>query len=249
MSFTLAGYSESQDSAVLVNVAALADPHIVVSGDDLRIPDWAPILNGYYAFGVNVTRAQLVSPSLRRGLNHEIHPLDRSALPSSPSLQVMFPGYGMELIPDESLNAQAAEDGAGAQRTNVLVWLGDSVIQPATGRIETVRITAGFTAVANAWTNGAITFDQTLQPGEYVCVGAALRSTNGQAFRFLPPGEFYRPGGVMFAAVGSILPEGQRRGGWGEWFRFRHTTPPTIDVLCNGADAAFTGEMDLIQIG
>lgn len=249
MPFTLVGFSESQDSAVLINVAALADPHVRISGDDIIVPDWAPLLIAVQVFGLNVTRAQLVSPSLRRVLNYEISPLERAAIPASPHRwRDLFPD-GLSLTPDEALNAQAAEDGVGAVRTNILCWLADAPPSPITGDIFTVRYTAAVTAVVNAWTNMAITFDQVLFPGEYVCVGARLSSTNLQAFRFVVPGAFHRPGGIGAQAVGDILLPGQRRGGWGEWFRFRHNSPPTLDVLANVADASFTGEIDLIFAG
>jgi hypothetical protein len=40
MAFTLIGYSETQDtSGNLTNVAALADPHVRVIGDDVIVPD------------------------------------------------------------------------------------------------------------------------------------------------------------------------------------------------------------------
>lgn len=249
MPFTLVGFSESQDSAVLVNVAALADPHIRTAGDDIIVPDWAPLLIAVQAFGLNVTRAQLISPSLRRVLNYEISPLERATLPASPHRwRDLFPD-GLALSPDEALNAQVAEDAAGAIRTTVLCWLADGPLSPVSGDIFTVRYTAAVAAVANAWSNMAITFDQVLYPGEYACVGARLSSTNLQAFRFVVPGAFNRPGGIGAQAVGDILLPSQRRGGWGEWFRFRHNSPPTLDVLANAADAAFTGEMDLIFAG
>ncbi len=249
MPFSLVGWSESQDSAVLVNVAALADPHIRVFGDDVLIPDFASQLVALYALGPNTTRAQLQSPSLRRMVNLEVTPIDVAALPTTRPPVAQFLDSPLPLIPDESVNALAAEDAAGAARSTLLAWLADGPLSPITGEIYTVRVTNATTLVANAWTNGGLTFDQTLQPGEYAIVGAMFRSTNLQAFRFVVPGVAHRPGGVGHAAISAITLPGQRRGGWGEWLRFRHTVPPTVDFLANGADASQVGELDLVKVG
>lgn len=249
MPFSLVAWSESQDSATLANVAAVADQHITVSGDDVRVPQFASKLAGVYALGVNLTRAMLVSPSLRRMLNLELSPLDRAALPASTPLPIWFQDGPIELIPDENLNAQAAEDGSGAKLSTILAWLADGPIVPVTGEMFTVRVTSAVTLVANNWTNGALTFDQALQPGKYAVVGGRFLSTTLEAFRLVFPGGYFRPGGVGATAVNQLAIPGQRRGGWGVWGEFMHTTPPTADFLGTAADTAETGELDLVKTG
>jgi len=248
MPFTLAGYSESQDSANLALIAALADQHLTVAGDDLRIPEFAPNLIGTYVFGPNVTRAQLQAPSLRRIVNQELMPIQRLALPGTPHAGLFHFDSPIALLPDENLNALAAEDGAGATRATVLVFLADGPVAPVSGDIHTVRVTGTTTLVVNAWTNGTLVFDQALPPGTYAIVGATFRSTNLQAFRFVFVGGSIRPGGIGAQAVGDVIVRGQRFGGWGEWGQFSHTTPPTVDYLANVADVAETGEIDLIKV-
>ena len=72
MAFTLVGYTESQDTSnALTAVAALADPHVTINGDDIIIPELNQLL-GIYASGTTITRAQLRSPSLRRVVNLEV---------------------------------------------------------------------------------------------------------------------------------------------------------------------------------
>lgn len=246
--WAIVGYTESQDSATLVNVAALADQSVRVNGDDIIIPRGLNFLLGAYALGPNVTRAQLLSPSLRRVFNQEIGPIDVAALPTSPVPFNLFAPNILELDEDEALNAQAAEDAAGASRATVLVLLGDGPIEPVTGDLHTVRVTGATTLVANAWTNGALTFDQTLPAGRYQLVGARMRSTNLQAFRFVFIGGTWRPGSIGNALVSDLDIPGQRGGGWGVWGEFEHNTPPTVDFLANGADTAEAGELDLIKV-
>ena len=247
--WTLIGYTESQDSATLTGVAALADQHVRVSGDDITVPRALPTVIGSAALGTDITRAQLRSPSLRRVVNFEIMPIGRGAAePGSPPAVVVFPNNPIPIVGDESLNAFAAEDGVGATRSTVLVMLADGPVAPVGGEIFTVRVTGATTLTANAWTNGALTFDQTLPVGRYQIVGARQESTGLQAFRFVFVGGLWRPGWLGTDAAADILTPGQRYGGWGAWGEFDQLTPPTVDWLSNSADAAETGEIDLVKI-
>lgn len=250
MPFSIVAWDESQDTGGnLTAVAAVADPHITVQGDDVRIPDFAPALVGVYAMGPTITRAQLQSPSLRRMLNYEVQPVDIAAQPDPIKRHNLFVDSPIPLIPDESLNAFVAEGVAGAEREIVLALLADGPLSPISGEIFQVRVTGATTLVANAWTNGALTFDQTLPVGEYAIVGAHFRSTGLLAFRFVAPGVAWRPGATGCAAADDLDLPGQRRGGWGEWLRFRNTTPPTCDWLSLSADTAETGVLDLLKVG
>ena len=97
MVFTLVAYSESQDSATLVNVAALVDPHVRVVGDDIVVPSALPYVGGVYAIGADLTRAQLVSPSIRRRYPFEVTPIEIAAEPADPVKMLGFfqsPGCG-----------------------------------------------------------------------------------------------------------------------------------------------------------
>lgn len=246
--FTVIAFTESQDSATLVNVAALADPHVRVSGDDIIVPEDMNRIIAVCVIGPNVTRSQLVSPSLRRFVNQELGPISVGALPTTPQVLVDLRGTPIPLETDEALNAQAAEDGAGATRATVLVLLSDGQLAPPQGEVRTVRVTNATTLVANAWTNGALTFDQTLPRGRYAIVGARFRSTNLQGWRFVFVGGIWRPGGIGNALVSALDHAMFRYGGLGVWGEFEHNTPPTVDFLANGADSSQTGELDLIKV-
>src|SRR3990172_6097640 len=141
MGMQLVAFSESQDSAVLVPVAALADPVLTVSGDNVQVPVFAPFLFGMVGLGANITRGQLVSPSLRRTLNPTIRPLNVGAEPLSPPVAIMFPGSPIPLDASEQLQAHAAEDAAGAAQCTILAFLSDGAISPVDGEIFSVRVT------------------------------------------------------------------------------------------------------------
>ncbi len=245
--FTLIAWSESQDSAVLVNTAALADPHVRVSGDDIIVPRGMNRLIGLHAHGVNITLAQLQSPSLRRFVQYQIHPVDVAAEPGSPATALWLADQDVMLDEDEVLNALMAEDAAGASRVTICAWLGDAAPRPVGGDLRTVRATSATAAVANAWTNVAIAFDQALPAGRYAVVGAAMVAANGELFRFVFPGYAWRPGGLGSDVNGDVPAPGQRNGGWGVWGEFDHNTPPTVDILCNAADASQVFYLDLLK--
>ncbi len=249
MAFHLCGYFESQDSAVLVPTAALADPTMTVSGDNIQIPDYASMLIGAMGIGANLTRAQLQSPSLRRTINYEIRGLNVNAEPLNPPVASFFPTAPIQLDVDEQLQAHMAEDAAGASAATILVWLADKAVEAVEGEIFTVRVTNATTLVANAWTNGALTFDQVLPVGRYAIVGARFESAGLLAFRFLFQGSTPRPGGIGCDAAADLEVPGQRYGKWGVWGEFQSTTPPTVDFLSVSADTAQTGAIDLIRIG
>src|SRR6266571_1916587 len=216
--FTVVAWSASVDQAALAAIAAVADPHVRINGNDVIVPTEIANLVGAYANGVNITRAQLVSPSLRRLLNPEIAPVDISALPTTPFRFWDLRDDMIKLDGEEALDAFTSENGAGATRMNVLAWLADKKIEPVSGDVRTVRVSATTTLVAFVWTNGAI------------------------------PGYEWRPGGIGVTvdsgAEGNIF----RQGNFGVWGEFAHNTPPTIDFLSATADTSETGELDLIKL-
>jgi hypothetical protein len=247
--FGTIAWSQSVDTAgVLTPITALADQSVRVSGNDIIVPTGLQNLVAAYGLGVNITRAQLVSPSLRRYLNPEISPVDINTLPTPPIGFMDLTDNPILLDAEEALDANYAENGAGAQRGTIAAWLADGPIEPVSGDIRTVRVTGTTTLVANAWTNAALTFDQSLPAGTYQCVGARFFSTNGQLFRLVFVGGQWRPGGIMMQTAQQDDPDMLRFGRFGVWGEFKHNTPPTVDFLANGADTAETGVLDLIKI-
>jgi len=247
--FTLVGFSESQDSASLTNVAALADPHIRVSGDDVTVPAGLNYVGGVYAIGADTTRAQLVSPSIRRRYPFEIVPVEVAAEPADPVKYFGLFDNPLQLDPDESLNAQCAESNAAAGRSTVLVWLCDGATAPITGaEIFTIRATNTSTLSAYAWTNGALTFNDTLPAGTYALVGARASSAGLIAFRFVFSQYAWRPGAIGMDTVGEVGAPIFRFGKLGEWGQFSHNTPPTVDFLSLSADTSQTVDLDLILL-
>ncbi|MDH5199605.1 MAG: hypothetical protein OEW93_01855 [Candidatus Bathyarchaeota archaeon] len=248
MPFTVVGWFENQDSAALINVLALADPHVRVVGDDIIVPAWAKNLVGIYAYGVDLTLARLVSPSLRRLANPDISPLDKADEPTSNPPFHDFFDTPIPLEVSEALNFQGAEDNAAAGDMAAFAWLGSEITPAPAGQIFTVRSTQTVVALTvDVWNNRAFTLDQTLPAGRYACVGARAQAAGLRAFRFLPVGETHRPGALGFDADGDIAPARFRNGKVGVWFEFEHNAPPTVDLMSLSADTAVNIWLDLVQ--
>ncbi len=154
----------------------------------------------------------------------------------------------IKLDGEEALDAFTSEDGAGATRMNALAWLSDGKIDRVHGDIRTVRVSATTTLVGFLWTNGALTFDQSLPAGRYQIVGGRFNSAGLIAWRCVIPGYQWRPGGMGVSTDSGAEQVLFRLGNFGIWGEFNHNTPPTIDFLSTTADTSETGELDLVKV-
>lgn len=247
MPHTLVAYSESQDSAVLVNIAALADTHITVVGDDVHVP-LLDQLAGYHFHGVNLTQGQIDAPSLRAQTLIDVSPGDVLAEPGSPpSMHDLFESP-IPLKSGEGIRCLMAEDAAGASRVTALLWFSDGPVSPVTGKIQTVRATGSTTLVVNTWTPCPLTFSQTLPKGTFQIVGARFLSAGCEAARLIIPGYDWRPGAIGHDALGDLDPEIFRYGKAGVWAEFESNQPPQAEFLSVSADTSEVVHLDLIQI-
>jgi hypothetical protein len=253
--FTTIAYSESIDAAgAWTELAACADQHVPVTGDEITIPSFASKVIAIAGLIENVAayRARLSAPSLRlRGLPM-IAPLNVATAgavePGSPHAMVDLRDNPIDLTPGERLIFQHLSNPAAAQIQSGVVWLGSEAITPAKGAIRTVRATNASTLVASAWTNGALTFDEVLPVGKYALVGMRAESAGLVAARAVIPGAPNRPGCLGTDALSDIEHPMFRYGALGVWGEFENETPPTIDFLSVSADTAQVVYLDLIAL-
>lgn len=246
--YTTIGWTASQDSAVMINLAAIPDPHVRVEGNNIIVPPAVPMLGVAWANGVNLDRAQFQSPSLRRVLNLEISPVNIGAALLSPLPLWKAYEHPIQLDPNEALSVVASESGAGATRQNVFACIFDKPVEPINGDIRSVRVTAATTLGAFGWTNASLTFDQSLPAGRYQMVGGRFRSASLLAWRAVFVGYTWRPGAPGWVTDAQVDPYLFRSGGLGVWGEFDHNLPPTIDFFASAADTSETGVLDLIKI-
>lgn len=232
----------------MINLAAIPDPSMRIEGNNIIVPAQVNALVMAWANGVNLDRAQLQSPSLRRILNYEISPIAISASNPSPFPYIDKRTTPIILDPDEALSCVAAESGAGATRQNVFTCLAPGAMQPVVGDIRSVRVTAAVTLSTFSWTNGSLTFDQSLPAGRYQLVGGRFRSAGLLAWRAVFVGGMWRPGAPGFTTDALVDPLEFRLGNMGVWGEFDHNLPPTIDFFSTSADTSEVGVLDLIKI-
>lgn len=250
MSFTIAGYNESQDTAgVLVDVAALTDQHLTTDGDDILVPDDYDKLMGAFALGVTITGARITSPTLRKRLNPDLSPLNIGA---EPAVRDAFHDYfdnPIQLTPGEGLRAQVSEGASGAELESVFVWLGNGEEEAVSGEIFTVKLTGATTLVANAWSLVPLTISQQLEAGTWGIVGMRAISAGAQAARLVIPGSSWRPGVIAWDAENDIDLKRFRRGASGLWGKFSHSFLPQCEFKSVSADTSETVYLDLVKLG
>jgi hypothetical protein len=248
--FSVVAYSESQDSATLVNIAAVADTLYRTSGDDLFVPRAVPNLAGYLFLGANFTQGQLFSPSIRRRLggDFDVDQADLVDEPASPTNFVDYFDRPFPLVAGEQLRTLMAEDAAGASRVSAILFLSDGPAAPIEGDIITIRATGTTTLVANAWTVGSITLASTLPAGRYALVGARVQAAGLRAARFVSQDATFRPGVIGCDSDGDIGLTRFRNGNLGSWLEFEHDEPPQVEYFSASADTAETLVLDLISV-
>lgn len=247
MPFTLVAFYESQTAATtLENVAAVADPHVRVEGDNIYVPIELPFLLAYYALSASLTQARLESPSLRRLSNIDIEPFDIATEPGTPPLLIDIHDVPKALEAREGLNLKVTTSAAALPVG--LVFLGSGPIAPVVGEVFTVKATASATLTAYAWTNGALTFEQTLPTGRYQVVGMRAKSAGLIAARLVFSGYGWRPGCIGHDAYNDVPNDVFRAGRLGVWGEFNHDVPPTVDFLSISADTTEEIWLDLIKI-
>jgi len=250
--FHMCGFYEDINTAVMAYINAIADPQLRIVADDLIVPDGMNKLMGVFAFGTTIVQAQLLSPSLRRLSLQDIEPLNVGAEPVDTQFPTVFHDLfdrPITLDVSEALNAQVDQGLGAAEDETVFVWLGNGMEPVPAGQMFTVRCTNADTLTAYEWTNGALTFTQTLPAGRYAVVGGRGLSTGLCGFRLVFPGaQSWRPGGIGVDAAGDQDIPRFRYGRGGSWGEFEHDLPPTVDFWSVSADSSQVVLLDLIQV-
>lgn len=250
--FTVVAWYESIDpAAALVNIAAVPDPHVFVSGDDIRVPDPLGNIIGQAALidDASAAQARIDSPSLRQISNLDIEPIiSGAAVFGSPPEILFHPSSPNPVAVAESLNMLMNSDPAAAEAHYGIVWLSDGPQIPVQGSIHTVRATSGNVGAAGTWVNSALVLSQTLPVGRYQIVGMRARSTTGVAMRLVFVGGLWRPGVPMVNAIADRDLSIFRYGRAGVFGEFDTNQPPTVDIL-GAAGAAPVILLDIIRVG
>lgn len=249
--FHLAAWSQSVNPAgVLTNINGVPDQAVFVSGLDIRVPTGLRFLLGAAAgyAGTGPLFAQVQSPTLRDLVNQDIEPISSGYNFSTVSCWQLNAENPRDLADLEAMDFAIRATGGAAALGFGLAWIGDGPIKPTTGKIFSLRATAGITLVASTWVNGPLTFNSTLPAGRYQVVGMRAQGANLVAARLVFIGGTYRPGVPgQTTNTTDLFPE-MRNGEFGIFGQFDSNQPPTLDAL-GQTDTAQDIVLDLIQVG
>lgn len=246
VSFHLLAYTSGTLSTTAnFDVPALTDDIFVIStATSHYLMDKDVAVLAAWAGSATLQRVRLASATLRQISQPYIRPVNVGVLPATDPNVANWLTNPFKLPMNEDVGVEATSDIAmGNERVTVLLWVTDGLDSLPPGEIIATRFTSTTAATANAWTTLAITLENQFPPGDYYLVMSEHYSTNGIAHRWIVPNQYYRPGGLSFATVGlrTALPFYQYE--YGAWGRFKNTTVPRFQVLCNGADATHVGYM------
>ena len=221
--FHLIAYYESIDPAAAATaIAAVQDPTINTTGDDVRMSAALPSIAGCTALTAAAvfTSGQLRAPSLRTLNNLDIRPLVNAVTFGDPPQPMMFPRNVRPVVPAEDLQAFVTSTPAGgAEAHYALVWLADAALPQVNGAMFTVGASSASTLTAGNWVNSNITFDQTLPSGSYQVVGMRAEGANLVAAR------------LVFLVVILLLISIRNTSGLAVWVFMAHSTRTTHQRL------------------
>lgn len=249
MSFHVTAHTMLILTAANTDVPALQDDYFTIQNTHFLLPEDRFLIWGWVA-AATLNRARLFTPSIGVITRPFIRPIDRSALPTDLPSIADFRANPFRMRGQEELVLEATSGVAVSERFTALFgWTTQTTPAPA-GDIYTLRATSVTAAVANSWTSLVATFDNQLPAGEYAVVGLEVQSANALGARLIFPGgsQKDRPGSVSVSALGNDNKDIFRKGGLGDWGRFRNTVLPTVQVLAQAADAAHEIYLDIVPL-
>lgn len=199
--------------------------------------------------GANLTAVILVTPKSRMVVPPRLYPIQQALLP--PDRPHMFDRrtnpFGLNAV--EEISVQMNIGGAANAINTAILFIGQSLDPVPQGDPYTLHGTATTAAVANTWTQIVPVWDQTIPAGTYSVIGTQHQSTNAIAHRFFFKNQLLRPGFLSLTSLGNLSDPTYYYGGWGQLGQFTTTAYPTIEVFCNGTDAAHDLTMTMVKVG
>lgn len=243
-------------------LAYTAVTHAVTAHDTTPVEDlWPPIQNGHFFpdrqlmlfggafFGADLTKVTLVTPRSRLVVPPVLYPVVGALLP--PDRPHIFDRRSnpFTLAAVEEVSMLVDVGGAANEDIWLVEFWGDRMDPVPAGDIYCLHGTSTTTTTAGAWTQIAVTWDQTIPAGRYAVIGSQHVSTDAIAHRFYFPGQLMRPGFLSMVSLQNIGEPSYYYGGWGKLGEFVTYSYPTVEVLTDLADSAHDLVMCMIKIG
>lgn len=246
--FHLSAYTANLVTATPTDVTPVPDGIMLIQNGHF-VPQQPMRVDWMAGMGTASLTAQLVTPSLRLIGTPYIRPPIPALVPGTiPAIQD-FSSNQVQLAALEEVEILANQASGGSIQSTFLVAFDPGAIGPVpSGPIYCFQGTSVTAAVANTWTQLAMTWQQSLPVGQYAMIGAEYIATNAQAARFTFQGQNLRPG-CLGASLNSNKPvQAMIDGSFGVWGTFANYAMPIVQVLNNGTDAVHTVYVYLIRI-
>lgn len=249
---TVAYYKSVLSAGTLQAITPVPDPTVTINGNDIQVPGTYNKVTriGSIAGTHQGKQVELQSPSLRELYFPEFFPGELVATFDDPFSFTDLDNSPLQLVTNEGLDfySDAGGDDTTAQGVYGIVFLTDSPIVKASGKMRTIRASAAIQQAVNAWASGQLTFDQTLPVGTYDVVGLRAEAAGLVAARliFIGASGITRPGVLCQSSANKIGVPHFRNGNFGIFGTFDSTTPPSIEVL-GGTATAQEVYLDLVK--
>lgn len=246
--FHLVAWTESHDNVANQDLSPVTDGIMTIQNSHFLLQFdydilWAAVMN------TTIQRCRINTPSLRQITLPFITPVIAAAIPGNSRNVADYRFNPFRVRALEELVMEATQSNAGGARTTVVAALMRGARQQIPGSdIYTMRGTSSTAATANAWSNVAMTWADTLPAGTYLAVGLRHQSTNGQAARLIFEDQVVRPGTLSMNALTDQVHEIFVKGGCGPYGQFNANRMPNVEVLCNGADNSHEVYLDFMRI-
>lgn len=239
---SIADATETDVTPVTDGIMSIQNGHFVPSKN-------LQLLYAYFgAAGAN--RARFITPTFRQITSPWIRPVGLAIVPGVQPLLTDYRQNPLTLNMLEEIQLMGTQTTGGAAVVVAIAGLASIPVGPApAGNIFTMRGTATATLVAGAWTQGAVTWQDTLPAGMYAVVGMQYIGTTALAARLIFNDQIERPGCVATGLVTSRPHPMFQLGGLGQWGRFSNNVMPNVEFLANAADTAQEVYLDLIRVG
>lgn len=247
--FTTLAYRESIDTGAAygdINAVPGTAEYVQNNHHVLRDDLW---LLAAYAGSAGMSRARIVSPSLRIVAPPQVRPINQSLLPPTDPNVADYRNMPIRLRGREEIAFEAEEATAGAEVVYGILFAGDGNFNVPRGVPYIIRGTGTTTAVVGTWTNVLITYDDLLPAGEYEVIGFEAQGATLVAARLVfPLQSLLRPGTIGQATAGGRTWRPFIDGNLGSLGKFVTTALPSAEVLCNAADTAQTFWLKCIKV-
>lgn len=240
------------DSTANENVTASPDPAFTVNANGLYIAPMDMEVFAAKAMNDTITRARITSPSLRLLGLPEIFPLSQSATPTVANATCLFGDATPMIRQNDEFGVEVSNGASTVDTAFAALWLRRQRRPVPAGKRFTIRATSANTLVANAWTLGTLTLDQTPPVGDYAVIGMSCTCNDAFAARLVfPANTNFRPGVPCYYAITTFdLNDPFRGGKLGEWGRFHSVNIPQLEVFGVAAGAETPAViLDLVALG